>query len=69
MTPGDAPGLYADHSTLEIKLSNATRAKLATFRRQERPEMTDEEAAAFVVEEYLIGIGLLALHEEDRGRT
>lgn len=66
---GTNPNFYATHSELTIRLSNAVLAKLSTFRRQERPEMTDEEAAAFVVEEYLIGLGLLALHEEDRGKT
>lgn len=31
--------------------------------------MTDEEAAAFLIEDSLIMLGMLALHEEDRGRT
>jgi hypothetical protein len=65
---GNAPGLYTDHSTLEIKLSNATRAKLATYGREMHPGRTLEQVADYLIRDSLVRLGVMELPKGNRGK-
>jgi hypothetical protein len=68
MTPGDAPGFYADHSELTIRLSNAVMAKLRTYRREMHPNRTDEQVVSYLVRDALVSLGVMEIPKGDRGK-
>ena len=55
------PHIYNTDRVLTVRLPVRVSAKLATFRREEHPEMTDEEAVAYLVKDSLERLGLLEI--------
>ncbi len=62
--PMTNPNIYNPPRTLSVKLSGAASAKLATYRRQDHPDMTDEEVGAYLIEDSLIRLGYLEVPKE-----
>lgn len=54
----DTPHIYDLSRTLEVRLPLAVSSKLATYRRQQFPDHTDEEVAAFLIGDGLIRVGM-----------
>lgn len=62
------PHLYDTDRRLGIKLPARVSAKLATYRRQDHPDMTDEEVVAYLVEDSLVRLGMLELPGANRSK-
>lgn len=69
MTPGDNPSFYSDKVTMTITIPLSVAAKLATYRREMHPTYTDEQVAAYLIRDSLVGLGLLPLPTENRGKA
>lgn len=66
---GQNPGIYHTTRELTVKLPLDVAAKLSTYRREMHPNLTDEEVGAYLIEDALIGLGVLPLPVEDRGKA
>lgn len=63
---GDNPSFYSTGRTISVKLPSDVSAKLATYRREMHPKYSDEQVAAYLIRDALIGLGLLDLPGKDR---
>lgn len=66
---GTNPGFYNTDCQLTITLSLEVSAKLATLRRELHPDRTDEQVAAWLIRDALVGCGLLDLPKGNRGKA
>lgn len=66
---GDNPHVYQTHRTLTIKLPLSASAKLATLGRELFPGHSMEAVAAWVIQDHLVGCGLLELPKANRGKA
>jgi hypothetical protein len=67
--PNNNPSFYHDTVELTIKLKLGVAAKLATYRREMHPKFTDEQVAAYLVRDALVGLGLLELPMTNRAEA
>ena len=59
------PHIYNPGRTLTINLPSDVSAKLASYRRADHPDMSDEEVVAYLVRDSLIRLGVLELPSTD----